>query len=108
MRGLFVSNQSRNSEPRSNEENGTSANILLSYLPHHAKTELVPETDEIGNLMEEVVYLARQIHLEVDQDDVQRLLDSHNQDLAMDELIEMYEQEQDIDEDSSDPVQSED
>ncbi|GFW71909.1 hypothetical protein TNCV_3220851 [Trichonephila clavipes] len=41
-------------------------------------------------------------------DDVQKLLDIHNQELTMDELIEMHEQEQDIEElESLDPVQSE-
>ncbi|GFV55184.1 hypothetical protein TNCV_1382051 [Trichonephila clavipes] len=54
--------------------------------------------------IEEVVDLSRQINLEVDSDDVQKLLDSHNQELAMDELIEMHEQ----DIESLDPVQSED
>ncbi|XP_023232690.1 tigger transposable element-derived protein 1-like [Centruroides sculpturatus] len=71
--------------------------------------ESVPEPDEIGNVIEEVVDLARQINLEVDSDDVRELLDSHNQELTIDELIEMCEQEQDIEElDSLDPVKSED
>ncbi|GFU75254.1 hypothetical protein TNCV_2056971 [Trichonephila clavipes] len=48
-----------------------------------------------------------QINLEVDSDDVQEWLDSHNQELTVDELIEMHEQEQDIEEfESIDPVQS--
>ncbi|PRD20766.1 UNVERIFIED_CONTAM: Borcs5 [Trichonephila clavipes] len=47
-----------------------------------------------------VVNLARQINLEVDGDDVQEL--------KMDDLIEMHEQEQDVELESSDPVQSED
>ncbi|XP_023220465.1 tigger transposable element-derived protein 1-like [Centruroides sculpturatus] len=73
------------------------------------EAESVPEPDEIGNVIEEVVDLARQINLEVDSDDLQELLDSHNQELTIDELIEMREQEQDIEEpDSLDPVQSED
>ncbi|GFV46239.1 hypothetical protein TNCV_261901 [Trichonephila clavipes] len=51
----------------------------------------------------------RKINLEVDSEDVQELLDSHNQELTMDQLIEMHEQEQDIEEfESLDPVQSED
>ncbi|GFW79311.1 hypothetical protein TNCV_2477181 [Trichonephila clavipes] len=51
----------------------------------------------------------RQINLEVDSDDVQKLLDAYNQELTMDELIEMHEQEQGIEElQSLDPVQSED
>ena len=41
--------------------------------------------------------------------DIQELLDSHNQELTIDELIEMNEQEQDIEElDFLGPVQSED
>ncbi|GFU14488.1 hypothetical protein TNCV_3251231 [Trichonephila clavipes] len=47
------------------------------------------------------------IKLEVDNDDVRKLLDPHNQELTMDELIEM--QEQGIEElESLDPVQSQD
>ncbi|GFU10072.1 hypothetical protein TNCV_557801 [Trichonephila clavipes] len=38
----------------------------------------------------------RQINLEVDNDDVQELLDSHNQELTVNELIEMHEQQQGI------------
>ncbi|GFU89628.1 hypothetical protein TNCV_4599411 [Trichonephila clavipes] len=52
--------------------------------------------------------IATQINLEVDSDDVQELLDYHNKELAMDELIEVHEQEQNIELESSDPVQSED
>ncbi|GFV16578.1 hypothetical protein TNCV_4417671 [Trichonephila clavipes] len=64
---------------------------------------------EIGNVIEEVAYHARKINLEVNSDDIQELQDSHNQELAIDELIEMHEQEQDIEElESLDPVQSED
>ncbi|PRD28948.1 UNVERIFIED_CONTAM: Synaptobrevin-like protein YKT6 [Trichonephila clavipes] len=37
-----------------------------------------PEPDEIGNVIEYVVDLARQINLEADSDEVQELLDSHN------------------------------
>ncbi|GFS94535.1 tigger transposable element-derived protein 1 [Trichonephila clavipes] len=67
----------------------------------------MPEPYVIGNLIEEVVDLARQIHLEVDSVDVQGLLDSHNLELTIDELIEMHEQN--IEElESLDPVQSED
>ncbi|GFX22613.1 hypothetical protein TNCV_2993481 [Trichonephila clavipes] len=59
----------------------------------HRDTTRFP--DEIGKVIEDVD-LARQINLEVDRDDVQELLDFHNQELTMDELIEM--QEQDIEE----------
>ncbi|GFU83713.1 hypothetical protein TNCV_523071 [Trichonephila clavipes] len=53
---------------------------------------------EIGNVIEEFTArdLGRQINLEVDSGDFQELLNSRNQDLTMDELIEMQEQEQDI------------
>ncbi|GFW38703.1 uncharacterized protein TNCV_3880701 [Trichonephila clavipes] len=50
-------------------------------------------SDEIGNENEEVVDLARQINLEVDSGHFQELLDSHNQKLTIDELIEVHEQE---------------
>ncbi|GFW77722.1 hypothetical protein TNCV_134131 [Trichonephila clavipes] len=40
--------------------------------------------------------LTKQINLEVDSDGVQKLLDFHNQELTIDELIEMDEQKQDI------------
>ncbi|GFW09517.1 hypothetical protein TNCV_3996241 [Trichonephila clavipes] len=46
--------------------------------------ESVAEPDEIRNLIEEVVYLARKINLEADSDGVQELLDSLNQELTMD------------------------
>ncbi|GFX47424.1 uncharacterized protein TNCV_1734111 [Trichonephila clavipes] len=45
-------------------------------------------------VVREVDDLAKQINLEVDSVFVQKLLDSHNQELTMDELIEMCEQEQ--------------
>ncbi|GFV29757.1 hypothetical protein TNCV_1925821 [Trichonephila clavipes] len=40
----------------------------------------------------------QQINIEVDSDDVQELMDSHNQEVTMDELVEMHEPEQDINE----------
>ncbi|GFV47621.1 hypothetical protein TNCV_2081811 [Trichonephila clavipes] len=71
-------------------------------------TKSVLKPDEIGNVTEEVVDLARNINLKVNSDDVQELLDSYNQELSIDELIEIHEQEQDIEElESSHPVQSE-
>ncbi|GFX96109.1 hypothetical protein TNCV_2289991 [Trichonephila clavipes] len=42
--------------------------------PQLQLVESVAEADEIGNLIEEVVDLARQIHLEADSVDVQKLL----------------------------------
>ncbi|GFX59521.1 tigger transposable element-derived protein 1 [Trichonephila clavipes] len=65
------------------------------------------EPNEFGNVIEEIVDLVRQISLEVDSDDVKKLLGSHNHELAIDELIELHEQ--DIEEfESLDPIQSED
>ncbi|GFX33540.1 tigger transposable element-derived protein 1 [Trichonephila clavipes] len=65
--------------------------------PHHSNSGVtLLELDEISILIEEVVDLARQINSEMDSDDVQELLDSHDQELTMDELIEMYEQKQAI------------
>ncbi|GFV79239.1 hypothetical protein TNCV_71071 [Trichonephila clavipes] len=55
--------------------------------------ESVPKPDELSNVIEEVVDLARQINLEVDSNDVQELLASCNQELIIDEVIEMHEQE---------------
>ncbi|GFX94877.1 hypothetical protein TNCV_2379501 [Trichonephila clavipes] len=65
------------------------------------------KNDEIGNVIEEVVDIARPVNLEVDTDDVQ-LLDSHNQELTIDELIEMHEQDNIEELESLDLVQSED
>ncbi|GFT59219.1 hypothetical protein TNCV_3891681 [Trichonephila clavipes] len=66
------------------------------------------EPDEIGNVFEDAVDLARKISLKVYSDDVQELLDSYYQEVIVDELIEMLKQEQDIvDVESLDPVQSE-
>ncbi|GFW69370.1 transposable element Tc3 transposase [Trichonephila clavipes] len=58
----------------------------------------MPRRFEIDNVSEEVDDIARQKNLEVDSHDVQKLLNSHNHKLTMDELIEMHEQEQDIEE----------
>ncbi|GFV87055.1 hypothetical protein TNCV_5112731 [Trichonephila clavipes] len=67
----------------------------------------VPEPDEIGNLIEEIVDFARQIHLEVDSGDVPELLDSLSQELTTNDLIAMHGQ--DIEElEPLDPVQSKD
>ncbi|GFW06543.1 tigger transposable element-derived protein 1 [Trichonephila clavipes] len=74
-----------------------------------AETQAELEPDEISNLIEEVVDLAWQINIEVDSDDVQELLDFHNEKLVIDEFIEIHEQEQHFEElESLDPVQSED
>ncbi|GFT71959.1 hypothetical protein TNCV_2515981 [Trichonephila clavipes] len=44
-------------------------------------TESVPESDEIGSLIEEIVNLARKTNLEVDSDDVQELVEDRYHDL---------------------------
>ena len=41
-----------------------------------------------------MVVIAKQLNLEVDNDDVQKLLDLHNQELTIDEVIEMRKYEQ--------------
>ncbi|GFY35666.1 hypothetical protein TNCV_2619581 [Trichonephila clavipes] len=65
---------------------------------------------EMDNMIEEFADLASQINLKVDSDDIQELLDSHSQELIIDELTEIHEQKQDIEEESEslDPIQSED
>ncbi|GFW78237.1 hypothetical protein TNCV_137061 [Trichonephila clavipes] len=64
--------------------------------------------DEIGNLNEEIVYFSRQISLKKDSDVVQKLLDSYNQELTIDDLTEMHETEQEIEQiEYLDPVHSE-
>ncbi|GFV47340.1 hypothetical protein TNCV_4829961 [Trichonephila clavipes] len=71
-------------------------------LPHHRRAAVAQWSRSCRDL-------ARQINSEVDRDDIQELRDSHNQELAVDELIEMHKQEQDIEElESLDPFQSED
>ncbi|CAH4031933.1 unnamed protein product [Pieris brassicae] len=71
--------------------------------------DLFAKADEICNVIKDVVDLGRQINLEVDSDDVQELLDSHNEELTIDELITMREHEEEIDNhDSLDPVPLED
>ncbi|GFX32112.1 reverse transcriptase [Trichonephila clavipes] len=52
--------------------------------------ESVPEPGEIGNVIEEAVYLVKQINLEVDSDDVQELLVSHNQERTIEVLTHSY------------------
>ncbi|GFX85530.1 SH3 and multiple ankyrin repeat domains protein 3 [Trichonephila clavipes] len=70
---------------------------------HQAELESKP--DEMVNFIEEAVNLSRQLNLEVDSDDVHQPLDSYNQGLTIDKLIGM--QEQDIEEELLNPVQSE-
>ncbi|GFX17348.1 hypothetical protein TNCV_3553521 [Trichonephila clavipes] len=56
------------------------------------------ELSEICSVIEVAVDLEKHINLEVDSDDGQELLDSHNQELIIDGLIEMHKQEQDTEE----------
>ncbi|GFU37745.1 hypothetical protein TNCV_1466151 [Trichonephila clavipes] len=48
------------------------------------------------NVIEEVVNLARQINLGVDRDAIQEMLDSHNQEQIIYQLMEMHDQDRDI------------
>ncbi|GFV78139.1 tigger transposable element-derived protein 1 [Trichonephila clavipes] len=64
----------------------------------------IGKISEIDNVIEEVIQLAIQINLEVDSDDIQKLWDSHNHELTIDEHKKLHEQ----DIESLDPVQSED
>ncbi|GFY27479.1 hypothetical protein TNCV_2070991 [Trichonephila clavipes] len=58
--------------------------------PLHGKkahqVESLPQPDEIGSLIEEVVELARQINSEVGSDNIRKLLNSHYQKITKDEL----------------------
>ncbi|GFW27950.1 hypothetical protein TNCV_768301 [Trichonephila clavipes] len=94
----------------------TSSDLLNYHQVTRTTPELVPPLlittpaavlpYTIGNQNEEVVNLHRQIDLESNNNDTRTLRDPHNQDLAIDEVLEMHEQEQDIE--SLDLVQSED
>ncbi|GFU90672.1 hypothetical protein TNCV_4670651 [Trichonephila clavipes] len=59
-----------------------------------ASQRTLPEVaDQLGSyVIEDVVDLARPINSEVDNVFFRELLDSHNKELAIDELMEMYEQ----------------
>ncbi|GFS76216.1 transposable element Tcb2 transposase [Trichonephila clavipes] len=72
---------------------GERLNPAFALQRHTAPTAGVvkKKIGEIGNVIEEVVDLARQINLEVDSDEVQELPDSHNQELTIDALIEILE-----------------
>ncbi|GFY25503.1 uncharacterized protein TNCV_2486231 [Trichonephila clavipes] len=72
--------------------------VTFGRLQCPIRAELGPEPDEIVNLIEEVIDFFKQINLEVHMDDVQELLDSHNPQLIVDELIEMHKQVQNIEE----------
>ncbi|GFU13581.1 hypothetical protein TNCV_938561 [Trichonephila clavipes] len=55
-------------------------NCVLYFFVTETKMGTVPEPNEIGNVIEDVVDRAGQINLEVDSVDIQELPDSHNQD----------------------------
>ncbi|GFW69265.1 hypothetical protein TNCV_486141 [Trichonephila clavipes] len=71
------------------QEKVTSSERLRETV-NEVKSESEPH--ETGNVIEEVVDLARQINSEVYIDDVQELLDSNNQELIIDELVDMNKQ----------------
>ncbi|CAH4013772.1 unnamed protein product [Pieris brassicae] len=86
--------------------NGVWKKLCPFFFSTETQAESVPGPDEICNVIKDVVELGRQINLEVDSDDVQELLDSHNEELIIDELITMREE---IDNhDYLDPIQLED
>ncbi|GFV71091.1 transposase [Trichonephila clavipes] len=71
---------------------------FVVFFFNHWNSGEMAELNEIGNVVEEVVDLARQINVEVDSNDVQERMHYHNQELTIDELMKMHEQEQDIEE----------
>ncbi|GFW85681.1 hypothetical protein TNCV_853311 [Trichonephila clavipes] len=75
---------------------GQQCTLNLSRAETSSRSCGISEFEEIFNVTEEVVDLAKQINLEMDSDDVEELLDFHNPELTIDELMEM--QEQDIEE----------
>ncbi|GFV49646.1 hypothetical protein TNCV_1959541 [Trichonephila clavipes] len=85
----------------------------LTFVYDHSSIRLVQwnltELNEIGNVIEEVVDLARQINLEVDSDGVHEFTNYYNHELAIHEFMEVHKQEQNIGELASlDPVHSKD
>ncbi|GFS67693.1 RNase H domain-containing protein [Trichonephila clavipes] len=67
--------------------------LILACTKFSSERQKKGKISENGNGIEEVVNIAMQINLEVDCDEVQELLDSHNHELSIDELIEMHEQD---------------
>ncbi|GFW26588.1 hypothetical protein TNCV_1165221 [Trichonephila clavipes] len=80
------------------QNNELSENVSWKQFNVLDAVKSVIEPNEIGNMIEIVADFTKQINLEMDGDDVQELLDSHNQEFTIDELIEMPEQEQAIEE----------
>ncbi|GFX61922.1 hypothetical protein TNCV_3777331 [Trichonephila clavipes] len=92
MKSAFSSLDAHSNGEMNNEMNDIEK-FVDNWMLKMSMAESVP--DEIANWIE-VVDHARQINLEANSDDVQELMDSHYQELTIDELIEMHEQEQDI------------
>ena len=66
------------------------------FFTSETQEETISDPEQIPIIIEELIYIAKQLNLEVDNDDVQELLDSHNQELTIDEFIKMRQYEQDI------------
>lgn len=72
-----------------NPLNGVWKKLCPFFFTTETQGESVSHPEQIDSIIEEVVNIAQQLNLEVDHDDVQELLDSHNQELTIDEIIEM-------------------
>ncbi|GFT98118.1 uncharacterized protein TNCV_789371 [Trichonephila clavipes] len=68
-----------------------SRRFVLFFSISETEMESVKELDEIGNMIEAIDYLSWQVNSIMHSDVIQELLDSHNQELTMDELTEMLE-----------------
>lgn len=55
-------------------------------------SNMAPETDGFTQAVEETLSLAMRLDLEVVKEDITELLESHNQELTVDELIEIQEE----------------
>lgn len=69
--------------------NEVSQKTVYIFLTTETQGESVSDPEQIDRIIEEVVDIAKQLNLEVDNDGVHELLDSHNQELTIDEVIEM-------------------
>lgn len=81
--------------------NGVWKKLCPFFFTTDTQEELASDSEQIESIIKEVVNIAEQLNLEVNYDDVQELLDSHNQELTIDELLEMRENEQDIEQNNS-------
>ncbi|GFV50838.1 hypothetical protein TNCV_3921311 [Trichonephila clavipes] len=57
--------------------NDISKNCMLFSI-NKTQAESVPDPDDIGNVIEEVVEVARELNLQMNRDDVKKQLDLHN------------------------------